>query len=125
VAGAADEDPRQILRWARLASTARRLFPEEFAELDRAAGHPFPFGKKDAEAAHARWTAEWLAWERTHHEDYKMRAAKAESEIGHLNEDPAIGRARLAAIEREKLERYQQRYEEYIRVAKALAALDL
>ena len=32
-------------------------------------------------------------------------------------------RTRLAAVEREKLERYQQRYEEYIRTAKALAAL--
>jgi hypothetical protein len=122
---AAEEDPRQLLRWAPLVMTARRLFPEEFAELDRAGGHPFPFGKKDAEAAHARWTADWLSWERTHHETYRVKAARAESEIGHLNEDPSIGRARLAAVEREKLELYQQRYEEYIRISKALTALDL
>jgi hypothetical protein len=32
-------------------------------------------------------------------------------------------RARLDAVEREKLETYQRRYEEYVRVAKALQAL--
>jgi hypothetical protein len=31
-------------------------------------------------------------------------------------------RTRLAAIEQQKLESYQQRYEEYIKTAKALAA---
>ena len=31
-------------------------------------------------------------------------------------------RTRLAAVEQEKLERYQQRYEEYIKTAKALAS---
>ena len=33
------------------------------------------------------------------------------------------GRARLEAVEREKLDRYQQRYEEYTRVSKALKTL--
>jgi hypothetical protein len=32
-------------------------------------------------------------------------------------------RGRLAGVEREKLERYQQRYAEYVRVAKALQVL--
>ena len=34
-----------------------------------------------------------------------------------------MGRARLAALDREKLERYQDRYQQYIRTAKALQAL--
>jgi hypothetical protein len=34
-----------------------------------------------------------------------------------------LGRATLEAVEREKLELYQRRYEEYVRVGKALHAL--
>jgi hypothetical protein len=34
-----------------------------------------------------------------------------------------IGRARLDAIEREKLDLYQRRYAEYVRTAKALQTL--
>jgi hypothetical protein len=118
-----EEDPRQLLRWAPLASTARRLFPTEFAHLDKAVDDTFPFGKRQTEAAHARWTADWLAWEGSHDEEYRLKTAALEAEIGR-GQDASLGRARLAALEREKLERYQQRYEEYIRVAKALAALD-
>jgi hypothetical protein len=32
-------------------------------------------------------------------------------------------RAKLDAVEREKLDSYQRRYEEYVRIAKALQAL--
>src|SRR3954452_4028127 len=53
-AGAAAEDPRAILVWEPLARTARRLFPEEFEHIDRAAGVPFPFGRERIEAAHAQ-----------------------------------------------------------------------
>jgi hypothetical protein len=34
-----------------------------------------------------------------------------------------LARARLDAVEREKLELYQRRYEEYVRVSKALQSL--
>ena len=41
--GAAQTDPRGLLLWQPLARTARRLFPDEFAALDRASGATFPF----------------------------------------------------------------------------------
>lgn len=69
-------------------------------------------------AAHARWTTDWLAWERTHDGTYKMKTAEASHDV-----DSPGGRARLDAIEREKLDLYQRRYEEYERVAKALQKL--
>ena len=47
----------------------------------------------------------------------KLKAGAAEAAGG------ADVRAAVAAIEREKLERYQRRYEEYVRIGKALAAL--
>lgn len=115
------DDPRAILTWQPIASTARRLFPDEFAELDRAAGRPFPIGPEQIETAHGRWTSEWLAWELAHDAEYKLKAAAVEETDGGVGS--ALARARLDAIEREKLERYQRRYEEYVRVAKALQAL--
>jgi hypothetical protein len=47
-----------------------------------------------------------------------MKAAAAAQDA----ESPAR-RARIEAIEREKLDLYQRRYEEYVRVAKALQML--
>ena len=119
---AAAADPRAILVWQPLARTARQLFPEEFAQIDAAAGGRFPFSKERLEAAHAHWTADWLAWERTHDSEYKLKAAVAEQELVAAGPSPVL-RARLDAVEREKLELYQRRYEEYVRVAKALQAL--
>jgi hypothetical protein len=116
-------DPRALLTWHPLAAAARRRFPEAFAELDRAAGAPFPFGPDVLEAAHARWTAEWLSWEREHDEQSRLRVAAVEAELDRRGEAATpIGRARLAGLERVRLEQYQQRYEEYRRVARALAA---
>ena len=60
-AGAAAADPRAVLAWEPLARTARGLFPDEFAQLDRAAGATFPFSGERLQAAHAQWTADWLA----------------------------------------------------------------
>ena len=120
--GAADADPRALLVWQPMARTARHLCPEEFAALDRAAGATFPFSADRIQAAHARWTAEWLAWERTHDAEYKLKAAGVEVELAESGDSPLV-RARFEAIEREKLERYQRRYEEYVRVAKALQGL--
>jgi hypothetical protein len=116
---AAAQDPKALLTWQPIAAAARRLFAGEFAELDRAAGGRFPFGKDTLEAAHARWTTEWLAWERTHDAECKLKAATAEHELA----GSPLLRGRLDAIEREKLDLYQRRYEEYVRVAKALQDL--
>ena len=65
---------------------------------------------------------EWLAWERTHDAECKLRVATVEHELGEAIDTP-FGRARLAAVDRDKLDRYQRRYEEYTRTAKALQAL--
>jgi len=119
---AAQSDPRTLLAWQPLARTARQVFPDEFAALDRAAGSAFPFGREQLEAAHSRWTTEWLAWERSHDAAFKLKAALVEDELASSGGSPLV-RARLDAVEREKLDLYQRRYEEYIRIAKALQAL--
>ena len=120
--GVAQTDPRALLVWQPLARTARELFPDEFATLDRASGATFPFSGESVQAAHARWTADWLAWERTHDAAFKLQAATVEHELIGSGGSPIV-RARLDAVEREKLDQYQRRYEEYVRVAKALQAI--
>lgn len=115
--GAAERDPRALLVWQPLANTTRQIFPAEYAALDRAAGGTFPFTKEQLQAAHAAWTADWLAWERAHDAEYKLKAAALEPDASPL------GRARLDAVEREKLDLYQRRYQDYVKVAKALQAL--
>lgn len=115
-------DPRALLVWHPISQTVRRLYPSECAALDAAAGGPFPFTPEQVQAAHARWTTDWLAWERSHDADYRDRAAIAEHELAASGGSPAA-RARLEAIEREKLDLYQRRYQEYVHVAKALQAL--
>jgi hypothetical protein len=115
---AVQEDPKALLVWQPLAATIRRLLPEECASLDAAAGSAFPFSAEIMSSAHARWTTDWLAWERAHDATYKMKTAVAEQDV-----DSPDGRARLDALEREKLDLYQRRYEEYVRVAKALQKL--
>jgi hypothetical protein len=115
---AVQDDPKALLVWQPIAATVRKLFPEECAALDASAGSSFPFSADVMSAAHARWTADWLAWEGTNDATYKMKIAVAEQEA-----DSPAGRARLDAVEREKLDVYQRRYEEYIRVAKRLQKL--
>jgi len=119
---ATQADPRAFLTWQPLAKAARQLSPDEFARLDAAAGGTFPFTSEQLQAAHAQWTADWLAWERTHDAEYKLKAAAAEHELAASDGSP-IMRARLEAVEREKLDLYQRRYQEYVRVAKALQTL--
>jgi len=119
---AALTDPRVLLVWQPLAKTARAILPDEFAALDRAAGATFPFTKDQLQDAHARWTTDWLVWERTHDAEYKLKAAVAEQELAAAG-GSALGRSKLEAVEREKLELYQRRYTEYVRIAKALQAL--
>ena len=79
--GAAHNDPRALLVWQPLARAARQAFPAECAALDKAAGGTFPFTADQIQAAHSRWTTEWLAWERRHDADYKQKAAEIEEQI--------------------------------------------
>ena len=121
---AARSDPEALVAWAEVARTARAAFPEASAKLDAAAGGRFPFSRELIEAAHARWTADWLAWERQHDVEYKERVAAAEQA---LDAAPEGGQAalqlRLAAVNQEKLQTYQEHYEHYVRVGKAIGAI--
>jgi hypothetical protein len=119
---AAAEDPRALLVWQPFAVIARKVFPAEFAALDQAAGGRFPFTQDYIESVHARWSTDWLSWERTHDADYKLKASEAEQHLA-ANGATSLIRARLEAIDREKLELYQRRYSEYVQVSKALQAL--
>jgi hypothetical protein len=118
---AAQDNPRVLLTWQPLAKTLRSRFPDEFAALDAASNSTFPFSKDLLASAHARWTADWLAWEKAHDATYKMKALIAQQEL--KGDTSEAARAKLDAVEREKLELYQRRYEEYVRVGKALQAL--
>jgi hypothetical protein len=119
---AVQDDPRVLLVWQPLARAIRQLYPSESAAVDRAAGGAFPFGRDMMAAAHARWTADWLTWERTHDAEYKLKLALLQDEMA-AGGDSATGRAKFEALEREKLALYQRRYEEYTRVAKSLQAM--
>jgi hypothetical protein len=119
---AVQKDPRVLLVWQPLARAIRQLYPLESAAVDRASGGAFPFGRDLMAAAHARWTADWLSWEQSHDADYKLKTASLQHELAGAADAP-VARARLDALEREKLALYQRRYEEYTRVAKALQAL--
>lgn len=117
-------DPGQMLAWHPLAEAGRTLFPAAFTALDEATGGRFPFSKETLERAHARVSSEWLAWEQAHDEEYRIKAAAAEQDLAAATGDAArLARARLDRIQHEKIERYQQRYEEYVRTSRALQAL--
>ena len=121
---AARADPEALVAWAAVARAARGLFPAASARLDAAAGGQFPFSREVVEAAHARWTADWLAWERQHDLEYKERAAAAEQALDAAAEDDAAAlQLRLAAVNQEKLQSYQERYEHYVRIGKAISAI--
>ena len=118
-------DPQQLLAWYPLARMSRRLFPDAFKRLDEAAGAAFPFTADAVQVAHAQCTAEWLAWERTHDAEYSVKIAQIQDEIERMPAPASpLLRTRLAAAEQQKLGEYQRRYEQYIKTAKALAALN-
>ena len=119
---AVQDDPRVLLVWQPLARAVRQLYPTESAAVDRASGGAFPFGRDMMAAAHARWTTDWLTWERTHDAEYKLKLALLQDEVAAAG-DSAAGRAKFESLEREKLALYQRRYEEYARVAKSLQAM--
>jgi hypothetical protein len=121
---AVQDDPREFLTWYPLAQSSRRLFPDAFKGLDQAVGGTFPFSREQVQDAHARWTADWLAWERSHDGEYRLKTATLQEELVRGGDaTTSMGRARIAALEREKIERYQERYQQYIQTAKALQAL--
>lgn len=117
-------DGRELLGWRHVAGTLRDLLPEAVREIERRTGAPFPFPPEVVEDAHARWTADWLAWERAHDIRFRQRTSALEAELRESGElGTAAGQARLAALDDEKLQDYQRRYEEYVRVGRELAAL--
>lgn len=121
---AARADPEALVAWSEVARAARGAFPEASAGLDAAAGGRFPFSRELVEAAHARWTADWLAWERQHDVDFKQRVAAAEQALEAAGSDAAEAlQLRLAAVNQEKLQTYQERYEHYVHVGKAIGAI--
>lgn len=120
----AETEPRELVAWARLAAVGRTMFPEVFRMLDAAGGHAFPFSNAYIDGVHARWSAKWLAWEREHDTEYKRRVGEIEAALDGAAPDRAHGlRARIAELEQEKLQRYQERYEEYVRIGKAITGL--
>ena len=123
-AAIARAEPRELLAWQSTAKTVRTLFPDVVAELESKGGESFPIPKKVAEDAHAKWTAEWLAGESHHDVEFRKRTSVLEAELkagGH--EHSPDGHARIAALEDEKLQSYQRRYEEYVQVGKGLTDL--
>lgn len=122
---AARDDPAGILAWQGTLETSRHLFPEAHRRLDAAApGGQFPFSRDLLSEAHTRWTTEWLAWERAHDAEYALKAEALQAELQRTGEATTrLGRTRVAALEEEKLTGYQERYEQYIRTARALQTL--
>ena len=120
----ARSDPRVLLAWHPTAEAARRTFPDAFAAIDQNGTNRFPFGAAQLEAAHARWTTDWLAWERNHDAEYRQKSEAIEAELDRSSGAASqAALARLDTLEREKLERYQRRYEEYVQTSRALATL--
>ena len=120
---AARGEPRNLLAWRAAADAARRMFPDAVRDIERQTGEAFPFSHDAIDDAHARWTAEWLAWERSHDIEFKQRGTALEAELRETDGSTPAARARLAALDDEKLQAYQQRYEEYVRVGNGLTAL--
>ena len=120
----AQADPRVLLAWYPLASAARQAFPVAFWAMEPDGQPRFPFSTSDLEAAHARWSTDWLDWERRQDAEHRARREAVEAELGQATDETAPPlRARLEALEQEKLEQYQRRYEEYVRVSRALRQL--
>ena len=116
-------EPRDLLAWRTAADAARRMFPDAVGAIERRTGERFPFSHAVIDDAHARWTAEWLAWERRHDIECRQRESALEAELLAAGDAAPAVRARLAALEDEKLQAYQRRYEEYVRVGNGLTAL--
>jgi len=123
VAERARHDPRVLLTWYPTAEGLRQAFPDAFDVLGQGQGG-YPFSPADLEAAHAKWTADWLDWERSHDAEYREKSLVLETSLQQATDEMATAlSARVSAMEREKLGEYQRRYEEYVKVSRALADL--
>ncbi len=120
---AARGEPRDLLALRSVADTVHRMFPDAVGAIEQQTGEGFPFAQDVIDDAHARWTAEWLAWEHRHDAEFKQRASVLEAELLDAGNETPAGRARLASLEDEKLQAYQRRYEEYVRIGNGLTAL--
>ena len=124
VAERARSDPQVFLAWYPIAEAARRTFPDAFAAIDQHGTDRFPFGPAQLESAHVRWTTDWLEWERDHDTEYRQKSEAIEAELDRSTGTASeTARAHLDTVEREKLETYQRRYEEYVRTSRALTDL--
>ena len=122
VAERARSDPRVLLAGYPTAEAARRTFPDAFAAIGQNGTNRFPFGAAQLEAAHARWTTDWLEWERNHDAEYRQKSEAIEIELDRSTGVASqAARTRLETLERQKLARYQRRYEEYVQTSRALA----
>ena len=75
-------------------------------------------------AERARWTPDWLEWERNHDAEYRQKSEAIEAELDRSTGVASqAARTRLETLERQKLARYQRRYEEYVQTSRALANL--
>ena len=119
----ARHDPRVLLTWYPTAEGLRQAFPDVFDVLGQGQ-RGYPFSPADLEAAHAKWTADWLDWERSHDAEYREKSLVLETSLQHATDETATAlNARVSALEREKLGDYQRRYEEYVKVSRGLADL--
>ncbi|MEE2635855.1 MAG: hypothetical protein VYE68_01305 [Acidobacteriota bacterium] len=120
----AQSDPRVLLAWYPVACAMRRQFAEAFAALSADPSKPFPWSPADIEAAHARWTADWLEWERHQDVEHRTMTADIETKLERAEATTIPGlKTRLEHLEQQKLEHYQRRYEEYVGVSRALKKL--
>ena len=117
-------DPRELLAWYHFARTIRKVFPDAITVIETTTGEEFPIPRELLEEAHSRWTSEWLFWERQHHADFTARERALQAELAEDGEVSSVtGRDRLATLENEKLQMYQQHYEEYVRIGSKFGAL--
>jgi len=118
-------DPRIILSWHPIGEVARQTFPEAFATIEQKWVEKFPFNSAQIEAAHAQWTAKWLEWENDHNSDYQRKEESITAELNPEDRESSNeARARTDRLEQEKLQLYQRRYEEYVRISRGLAGLN-
>ena len=124
LAAQAREHPRRLLAWHPIAEQTRQLFPDAFRALESVDGKRFPFSKELIESVEAKWTAEWLEWERNNDTEYRAQSAAIEATLEKAEASATqAARARLDTLERDRLEQYQRRYQEYVEVSRGLAAL--
>ena len=74
------------------------------------------------QAAHAQWTADWLAWERTHDAEYKLKAVRGSSTNWRRGGSP-VARAQAGRHRAGEARSVSAAIPDYVQVAKALQSL--